>query len=332
MFRRSMGFLRFLLLLLISICLFFFVSFLNLKIIFYNVDTAKKILNDSNLYPVAAAGIRDNIVKYAEIPVDQSKLIEIVNSSITEADLKYFVEDYTDQFYALVNGKDKDGKITLHFTWLRDKVTSQVGNNKELTQIMNENNVLTDRETDLNSNAMLKVLIHLNSYLIGFGIATLFFIGLLLLSGSWAQKLIWLGATFLVSGIGFIGELIFYYFGMSKKVLELLAKQSGLQDQQFLIGVQKLITAVARFQRIYYLIVTASLIFLGIVFIIIGNLIKPQVSTAPQIEPAAPEKAPSPPVPAQPTPTAAPATPVQPTETVEPAKPSKSDKKDKEKK
>jgi hypothetical protein len=244
---------------------------------------------------VAAAGIRDNIVKFANLPVDQNQLIEVVNSAINEADLKIFVEDFTDQFYALVNGKNKDGKITIHFASLKTKVMSQLGNSKELTQVVNENNYLADREVDLTTNPMLKVLINLNSYLLGFGIATLVLIVLLLLSGNWAQKLIWLGATFLVSGIVFIGELIFYYFGMSQKVLEALAKASGLQDEKFLLGVQKLITSVASFQRIYYLIATGSLIFLGIVFIIIGNLIKPPVSTAPKIEPSTPLKEAPPP-------------------------------------
>ena len=320
MFRRPMKFLRFLLLLFTVISLFFFISFLNLKIIFSNAETAKKILNDSNLYPVAAAGIRDNIVKYAQLPVDQDKLIEVVNSAINENDLKVFVEDFTDQFYAIVNGKDKDGKITIHFASLKAKVMDQLGTSAELTQVVNQNNYLADREVDLNTNSMLKVLIHLNGYLIGFGIATIVLIILLLLSGNWAQKLIWLGATFLVSGIAFIGELIFYYFGMSQKVLEALAKESGLQDEKFLLGVQKLITAVASFQRIYYLIATGGLIFLGIVFIIIGNLIKPQVSTAPQIEPAAPQKATPPPAPVQPAPPAQPTPPAVP------------EKKDKEKK
>ena len=293
---------RFILLLFTVIAIFFFATFLNLKIIFSNNETAKKIINVSNLYPVATAGIRDNIIKYAELPVDQSQLIEVVNNAINETDLKIFVEDFTDQFYALVNGEDKDGKITLHFASLKAKVMNQLGNSTELTQVVNENNYLADREVDLTTNSFLKVLIHLNTYLVSFAIATLFFIVLLLLSGSWAQKLIWLGATFLVSGIAFIGELLFYYFGLSQKVLETLAKESGLKDERFLLGIQKLITSVASFQRVFYLIATATLIILGVVFIVIGNLLKPSVSTAPQIEPTAPLKETPPPAPAQPAP------------------------------
>lgn len=275
-----MGFVRFILLLLISISIFFFVSFLNLKIIFSNAETAKKIINDSNLYPVVAAGIRDNIIKYAELPVNQNQLIEVVNSAITETDLKIFVEDVTDQFYALVSGKDKDGRITIHFASLKAKVMNRLGNSKELTQVVNENNYLADREVDLTTNSVLRVLIHLNTYLISFAIATIVFIVLLLLSGSWAQKIIWLGATLLVSGIAFIGELIFYYFGLSQKVLETLAKESGLKDERFLLGVQKLITSVVSFQRIYYLIATACLVVIGVALIIIGNLIKTDAKNA----------------------------------------------------
>ena len=259
-----MKFLRFVLLLFVATSIFFFVTFLNMKFIFSSSETAKKLLNESNLYPVAAAGIRDNIVKYAEVPVDQSKLIEVVNSAINETDLKNFVEDYTDQFYNVVNGKDKDQKITLHFGWLKEKVMTEIGGNKELAEAANMDNVLADREIDLSKNSFVKMLILLNDYLIGFGIAIL------------VMTILWLGATFIVSGVAFIGELIIYYFGMSQKVLEMLAKESKLEDEKFLLGVQKLITAIVDFQKLYYSVITIGLIVLGIILIIVGKSLKKQ--------------------------------------------------------
>lgn len=269
-----MKFIRFILLILISISIFGFVTFFNAKMLFSSSDTVKGFLNESNIYPVAAAGIRDNIVKYAEVPVGQSELIEVVNSAITEADLKLFVEDYTDQFYNVVNGKTGSKKITLHFVWLRDKVADKINSNKELKQAVDINNVLSDRELDLSSNSFVSMLIHINNFLIGFGIAIIVFILLLMLSGTWSQKFIWLGAAFIASVTAFIGELAFYYFGISEKAIVNLAKMSNFKDEKFLIGVQKLITIIMEYQKFYYASITIGLVILGIVLIIIGRSLK----------------------------------------------------------
>jgi len=269
-----MKFVRFILLLLASLSIFLFVTFVNVKMLFSSPDTAKNFLNQSNIYPVATAGIRDNIVKYAKVPIDQNELIEVVNNVITENDLKKFIEDFVDQFFNIVNGKTKDKKITLHFAWLKEKVLSEIGNSKELTNTIQANNFLTDREVDLSSNSFVRVLIHLNDYLIGTGAAVIVLLLLLLLSGSWPQKLIWLGAAFIVSAIGFTGELIIYYFGITERVVEGLAKASNFKDEKFLLGVQKLITTIMDYQKVYYTSIAVGLVVLGIVFIIVGRSFK----------------------------------------------------------
>lgn len=274
-----MAFLRFILLLLVSLSIFLLVTFVNVKMLFSSPDRAKTFLSDSNIYPVAAAGIRDNIVKYAEVPVDQGKLIEIVNSAVSEADLKIFVEDFTDQFFNVIKGKDKDKKITIHFASLKDKVINQIGGDKEYKALIKENDFLNDRDVDLSKNTFVSILIHINDYVIGFGIATLILILLLLLSGTWAQKLVWLGATFIVSAITFFGELIIYYFGITQKAIEAIAKETNFKDEKFLLGVQKLITSMMDYQKVYYTSVTVGLLILGIALIIIGkSLKKPNVN------------------------------------------------------
>lgn len=269
-----MKFLKFILLLLASLSIFLLVTFINVKVLFSSSETAKNFLNQSNIYPVATAGIRDNIVKYAQVPIDQGQLIEIVNNVITESDLKNFVEDFTDQFFNVVNGKTKAKKITLHFTWLKDKVVNQIKGDKEFSELIKQNNFLTDRELDLSSNSFVTILVHINDYIIGFGVATFVFLLLLLLSGTWSQKLIWLGATFVVSAFAFVGEIIIYYFGVTEKVIANLAKATNFKDEKFLIGVQKLITVIMDYQKVYYMTVAVSLIVLGIALIIIGRSLK----------------------------------------------------------
>lgn len=269
-----MKIIRFVLMLLAALSIFLFVSFFNIKMLFSSSDMAKKLLNESNIYPVVAAGIRDNIVKYAQVSIGQESLIEVVNNAITENDLKLFVEDFTDQFYKVVNKQTDEKKLTLHFGWLKEKVNSEINKNTELSQTVDMDNVLSDKEIDLSSNPFVSLLIHVNDYLIGFGTAVIVFLLLLLLSGTWSQKLIWLGATFIVSGVAFIGELAIYYFGISQKALENLAKETKFEDIKFLLGVQKLITSIFDYQKVYYIVVTASLIVLGILLIVIGRLIR----------------------------------------------------------
>lgn len=269
-----MKFIKFILLLLASLSIFCFVSFLNIKLLFSSADMAKKLLNESNIYPVTSAGIKDNIVKYAEIPVEQEKLIEVVNSAISEEDLKFFVEDFTDQFYNVINKKTGDKKIILHFAWLQDKVNNEINKNKELAKALNINNILLDREIDLSTNPFVLTLIHINDYLIGFGVAAIVLLLMLLLSGTWSQKLVWLGTTFIISGVAFIGELLIYYFGISEQAIINMAKETNFEDTKFLLAVQKLINSIFNYQKGYYLIVTVGLIALGILFIIISRFVR----------------------------------------------------------
>lgn len=269
-----MKFIKFIVLLLASFSIFVFISTFNVKLLFSSSNTAKSLLNESNLYPIAAAGIRDNIVKFTEAPVDQEDLIEAVNNVITDRDVKFFVEDFIDQFYAIVKSQTGEKRITLHFAPMGDKIKSEISKNKELAQAAGVKDVLSDREVDLSGNPFVLTLIHIDDYLIGFGIAAIVFLLLLLFSGAWSQKLIWLGVSLIIPGIVFVGELAIYYFGISQGVLENLSKETKLEDARFLMGVQKLISSILDYQKTYYLIVAVILVVLGVLFIAIGRLFK----------------------------------------------------------
>ena len=279
-----MSFLRFILLVLTSIAIFFFVTAINIMLLFSSSDMVKKIFSDSNLYPVVAAGIRDNIVKYAQVPVDQNQLIEIVTAAISEQTVKSFVEDTTDQFFTAIKTKEGKPKITVHLSSFRDLVASKIGSEKDIAQLnkalgeenkeFNINTALADRDVDLSKNPFVMLLVNIHKYIIGFGIAALVLIILLLLSGTWTVKLIWLGATFIVSGFAFVGELLLYYIGLSDKTITKLAEMSNFTDEKFILGVKKVLFTITDYQKIYYLSITIGLVVLGIILIIIGKSLK----------------------------------------------------------
>ncbi len=286
-----MKFIRFILMVLVATAIFFFVNFLNVKLLFSSTDTAKKILKQSDIYPAAAAGIRNNIVKYAQLP-DNNKLIEVLNNSVTEESIQNFIEDFADQFFATIKPGNKYPHITIHFSWLRDKVNNEIIKDPELKKTANIDQMLADRNLDLSKNIFVKILININKYLLGSGLAIVFFSGLLFLSGNWSQKLAWLGAAFIISTFVLIVEISFYVYGMNEKTVDYLAQLSEFKDEKFIAGVKKLIIELSGYQKNYYIISAVGIFILGIIIVIIAKaLIKHNFEIESKTAPEAPEKA-----------------------------------------
>lgn len=264
---------RFFLLILLSSTILTFVTFLNVKLFFMSYDRAQVMLEESNIYPVVAAGIRENLLKNPELPASASgPFMEVANEAITEATIKNFVEDFTKQYYFVINNPGSPRKVTLHFGDLQKNIKDNLSKQKELNGIKIPD-LLKDRDVNLSKDPFTLSLININKILIGLAIAMLVLVLLLLLSGSWAQKLIWLGATFFVAGLGFLFETLAYYYLLTDQAISNLAKLSKMRDEKFLLGISKLINYIADYQKIYYTTATIILIVSAIVFIVIGKAI-----------------------------------------------------------
>lgn len=283
----------------LALAIFTFVSFLNAKFMFTSAEKAKTMFRESNIYPLIASGIRNNLSKQGDIPIDQGAFMEFTNEAISEEAIKIFSEDFIDQFFKIVNTPGSPLKITLHFSALRENVAGIMAKNKVATT-PEINNFLADRDVDLSHNPFVVILANINKILIGSAIAAVLFIGLLLISGNWSQKLIWLGVTFLLSFITFLFETLFYYLGMTESTVARIAKLSDLQDDKFILAAKKLVETVAEFQRPYFLIVTIISLVLGVGLIVVGRVIASAPAGVPSVPEGKPSSAPVPTAPPPP--------------------------------
>jgi hypothetical protein len=268
-----MKIIKLLLTILLATSLFIFVSFLNLKLLFSSADKAKSLFRESNLYSLVATGLRNNLSEQKDLPMDKGEFLEFSNEAITEDAVQSFSEDYIDQFYSIINTPGKKLAITLHFSSLRENVSQiMVKNNAQNTPEINK--YLADREVDLSKNQFVVVLANLNKELLISLAASLVFAGLLLISGSWSSKFIWIGTGFILAGATFLTETLFYYFGVSEAMIKKVVEVSSLEDEKFVLAAKKLVLTVAESQRSFYLITTIIFIVLCTVFIVVSRLLK----------------------------------------------------------
>ncbi|MCL5410819.1 MAG: hypothetical protein M1324_03110 [Patescibacteria group bacterium] len=269
-----MKFLKFLSLIIISISLLIFIFVLNFKLFILKPENTKQLLITSNVYPVVSAGIRDNFLKNSDMPVNQGKLLEVINDVISEKTVQNIVEDIVDQFYFAVDNPGTKPKITIHLSGLQSQVQSEVEKTLPKGQKLELPLVLADKDIDLKTNPIAALFFNLNLILIVEGAIIFLFLLIILIPGNWTQRSMWLGSTFLFTGLLELPVVLFYYFGLSDQAFANLAKLSGLKDEKFLLGAQKVIVSIVDYEKVYYMIATAGLIVLGIVFIIIGRLVR----------------------------------------------------------
>lgn len=267
-------FIKFVLAVLLSVCLFLLVIFLNIKIFFGLIETSKNILRDSNAYALIASGIRDNLAENGTGNINKDDIREISNEVIGEKEIQEFIEDANTQFYNVVTVPGANPAITLHFSLLQSKIEKYIQSKNASGEKIDLPSFAGDRNVDLSRNPFVLLLININKFILGACIAAIVFILLLLLGGSWSVKLAWLGIAFLLPGLLTLTEVIIFYYGNVEAFLKNVAKLTNLHDEKFLLAANRIVNSIFGYEKTYYLTVTIILLLVGIVLIVASKFVK----------------------------------------------------------
>lgn len=265
-------FFKFILAFILSIVILFLVGTINLKMFFTSPDTAKSLLDKSGMYPLVAIGIRENLLK-ADVPAEQKgSFLEVANKVLDEGTIQLFVEDIIDQFYADLKSKNSEPKLVIHLQSLSDKMKAGLqGQNKALIDQMP---TVSDRTVTLSKNPFYITVSNIDKTFLYLIIATAVLSLILLLGESWSAKLGWFSFSALFAGILLGLETLFYYFGLSERMIQNIIAKAGFEDQKFVLGVKKLIVMIADYQKGFYIVAAIAFFALGIIFLIISRLLK----------------------------------------------------------
>lgn len=284
-----MRFIKFLLFIALSTAIFSFITLLNLKIFFTSPDFTKKLLRDSNAYSLISVGIRDNLSKTIAEEGAQDALSEVTGDALDEMTVQGFLEDIVDRFFIMVNSPAEERFMTVPYSAIGNKITTLAGaKGLDLAQFPEAQKYLEDKDFDFSKSPLISALANIKRNLLINGGVVLLLMILMLLGGSWGQKMKWLSFSVMMPAFAALFELLFYFLAGSTEFFETLAKNTGLEDQRFILGFTKVISIIWNYQKTFYIVVTSVLFFVSIFLLIIARLGKTQSQNA--VAPSSQEK------------------------------------------
>lgn len=272
-----MKFLKFILFLILSSVIFWFVILVNIHTYFSTPDFTKKFLEESKAYSAIAIGLRDNLaVNTAE--GSKEAVLQFAGDAIDEATVKQFLNNIIDQFFAIAEKPKAERKITIPYSMIGQKINTLAGaKNFDIMSDPQAAQYLTNKEIDLSNNPFVSTFANINKLLLIYGGLIVLFTVLMLLGGSWPQRLRWLGVSFLFPAIASIAGVLMFYLAGTTEVFQNAARSFGLQDDRFVIAGGKVIAIFWTYQKGFYITSSVILLAISIVLLILSRSRKSDV-------------------------------------------------------
>jgi hypothetical protein len=272
-----MKFLKFVLFLILSSLIFVFIALLNINAYFSTSDFTKKFLEESKAYSAIAIGLRDNLALGVE-EGNKDAVLQFAGDAIDEATVKQFLNNIIDQFFTMAGKPKAERKITIPYSMIGQKISALSGaNNVDIMSDPQVKQYLTDKQIDLSGNSLISIVSNIKRLLLIFGGLIVLFTVLMLLGGSWSQKLKWLGFSFLLPAIATLVEVLIFFLAGGTDFFQKIAKSFGLEDDRFIIAGGKIIAIIWTYQKAFYITTTIILLIISIVLFIVSRQRKSDV-------------------------------------------------------
>jgi hypothetical protein len=266
-----MKFLKFVLFVILSSLIFWFVILININTYFSTSDFTKKFMEESNAYSAIAIGLRDNL---AANTAEGSKeaVLQFAGDAIDEATVKQFLNNIIDQFFAIAHKPKAERKIAIPYSMIGQKISALAGvKNFDIMSDPQAKAYLTDKEIDLSNNPFVSTFANLKKLLLIYGGLILLFTILMLLGGTWPQRLRWLGFSFFLPALASAAGVLMFYLAGSTSLFQNAAKSMGLRDDRFVIAGGKIIAIFWTYQKGFYIAATIILFVISIVLLILSR-------------------------------------------------------------
>jgi len=271
-----MGFLRFLLYSILTVCLLLAILAFDLKILFQSPDRYINFAREKNVYSYIAAEVVDNIDKsLKESNSEDKKFIEIVKSVVTPANIQVIIEDITNQVFLIIHDKSVDPKLTIRFVDLKEQARTELakvsGSKAAQDEILNK--FPKDQEINLGGYLGIKILRNLNTIFLVCAIASIALIILLMLAGWYGAGMVWIGWAFLITGIATLIEFVVYASGLLNGSIQRVADAAEIKDQNFVQILKDFISEIVQVEKPFYMKVSIGFLVLGIILMVLGYVL-----------------------------------------------------------
>jgi hypothetical protein len=244
----------------VSIAAIFFVAF-NTKVALINKDSVKGVIKEANFYDIAAAYIKDDIVKKSGLSVDEGANFEKLNQDINGKTVQPVIDKTIDNvFLAIESGSD-----TMTFP-----IIFKYG----------DKNLSFQKTLNLNNNLAFVVLKNINLILIVLGTLAIFILGLILLmADGFRSKFIWLGSALI--GISIVLVLAIYLLSsvVPTYISNFTNKIQFFEDPKLINGLNKAISVALSKESFYFTIEFISALVIGFLLIFLASTVSKEKSS-----------------------------------------------------
>jgi hypothetical protein len=240
------------LILFVAIAAVFFVVF-NTKVALVNKDSVKEVIKEANFYDIAAAYIKDEIVKKSGLAVDEGANFEQLNQDISGETIQPVVDKTIDSVFLSMNSGSDNMTFPVDFRY-------------------GEKNLSFKKIVNLNDNLAFVLLKNINFILIVLGALAVFVLGLvLLIADGFRSKFIWLGSALIGISITLFGITYFLSNIAPGYISEFVSKIQFFEDPKLINGLNKAISVALSKESLYFIIEFISALIAGFILIFLAS-------------------------------------------------------------
>lgn len=256
---------------------FFFV--LNFRLALFSADKINALADESNLYQVTSAILRDEIASGIKGTESENFVVESLNEALSPAIVEDFGKDVINQTFASIKDPIANPSITIRYSKLDLQEVNLIKSTLD-QETQEKMTIPEDQVIDVATNPFVIGLSKINRVLSILAGIALFLLAIILLASKGAGgKLLWTGSAFISAAI-LLALSAGAIYVLSQGVISAANLSSISIDERITVLVRKILTLAINKEKLYYAIEIVSSFVLGLVLVVIGKATskKPEIS------------------------------------------------------